>query len=117
MFIHARVRRFFVTVSAAVLLAPALLAADAAAGATAFNQTCAMCHGKDGSGATAMGQRMGLRDLKSPEVQKMSDTELEGIVANGKKGAKGSMPGYQAKLGAAGVKNVVAYMRQLAKGK
>lgn len=76
-----------------------------------YKQKCAMCHGEDGKGQTAMGKKMNLRDLGSPEVQKMSDQELYDVVAKG----KNKMPGYETQLGAERVKALVQYMRTLGK--
>ena len=33
---------------------------------------CSVCHGKDGSGNTAKGRKLKAKDLRSPEIQKMS---------------------------------------------
>jgi mono/diheme cytochrome c family protein len=86
-------------------------AADDAA--ATYKAKCAMCHGADGKGDTPMGKKLGLRDLASPEVQKMSDDELTGIITKG----KNKMPAYENKMSAAQIKDVVTYIRQLAKGK
>ena len=69
----------------------ALAAQDAAA---TYKAKCSACHGADGKGDTAMGKKMGLRDLASPEVQKMSDDELTAIIADG----KDKMPSYKKSL-------------------
>jgi mono/diheme cytochrome c family protein len=82
--------------------------ADAAA---TYKAKCAACHGVDGSGQTAKGKEMKLRDLRSPEVQKLSDEQLYNITAKG----KGKMPGYEKSLGADQLKQLVAYMREPAK--
>jgi cytochrome c6 len=82
-----------------------------AGGEATFKQQCAMCHGADGSGNTGMGKTLKLRDLKSPEVQKMSDSELVSLIAKG----KGRMPAYESKLGDEKIKAVVAHLRELAK--
>jgi cytochrome c553 len=78
---------------------------------TLYASKCATCHGLDGSGNTATGKKMKLRDLKSAEVQKQTDSELEKIIAKG----KGKMTGYEKSLGAETVKQLVAYTRELAK--
>jgi cytochrome c6 len=78
-----------------------------------YNAKCAMCHGADGKGATQVGKKMGIRDLTSADVQKMSDEELIAITTKG----KSKMPAYENKLSAAQIKDMVAYIRQLAKGK
>jgi mono/diheme cytochrome c family protein len=104
-----------VTVTAlAVTLLPersegaAVTSADAAA---TYKAKCASCHGADGSGKTATGKRLKLRDLGSPDVQKLTDDQLLAIISKG----KGKMPGYQKSLGADTCKALVAYMRQLKK--
>jgi mono/diheme cytochrome c family protein len=79
-------------------------------GATLFKSKCAMCHGPDGAGKTPMGQRLNIRDLRSPEVQKQSDAELSQVIAEG----KGKMPAFKT-LTADQVKLLVAHIRELAK--
>jgi cytochrome c6 len=86
-------------------------AADDAA--ATYKSKCAMCHGADGKGDTPMGKKLGLRDFASPEVQKMSDDELIAVTTKG----KNKMPAYENKLSAAQIKDVITYIRQLAKGK
>jgi len=63
----------------------------------------------NGSGDTAMGKAMKLRDLRSPEVQKQTDAELTKITADG----KGKMPAYKGKLTDAEITALVAHMRAL----
>ena len=92
----------------AIWSAPA--AADSAA---TYKAKCAMCHGADGKGDTPVGKKMGAHDFASPEVEKLSDQELAAIIAKG----KNKMPGYGKSLKDADLKEMVAYVRQLAKGK
>jgi cytochrome c6 len=82
--------------------------ADAAA---TYKAKCASCHGADGSGQTAVGKKMNLKDLRSAEVQGMTDDQLLAIISKG----KGKMPGYEKSLGAATCKDLVAYIRSLKK--
>jgi cytochrome c6 len=82
------------------------VAADASAN---WNQLCASCHGKDGSGNTAMGKKLGLKDYTKD--QGFSDAEAANVIKNG----KGKMKGYKAKLSDADVKALVAYVRSLKK--
>jgi cytochrome c6 len=98
-------------VVAAVALCTTALAAEDAA--STYKAKCAMCHGADGKGDTPVGKKMGIRDLTSPDVQKMSDDELITITTKG----KNKMPAYENKLSAAQIKDIVTYIRQLAKGK
>ena len=76
-----------------------------------YKAKCSACHGADGKGETAMGKKFGLRDLASPEVQKLSDDELNTIIADG----KDKMPSYKKSLKPEQVKELVAYIRSLAK--
>ncbi len=49
-----------------------------------FDEQCAACHAKDGSGTPA-GKRVGVLDLRSREVQSLSDEELFISIAYGVK--------------------------------
>lgn len=91
-----------------VALAPIAFAAD---GAATYKAKCASCHGVDGKGQSAMGKKMNLRDLGSPEVQKQTDKELYDWTAVG----KGKMPAYKDKLTDAEIKALVVHMRAFAK--
>lgn len=91
-----------------VALAPIAYAAD---GAAVYKAKCASCHGADGKGQTAIGKKMNLRDLGSPEVQKQTDKELYDWTAVG----KGKMPGYKGKLSDDEIKALVAHMRAFKK--
>ena len=105
----------FSQVGVAVLLGLAVLvlcnstvqAQDAAA---TYKAKCAMCHGPDGKGSP-MGQKMGVRDFSSPDVQKETDADLTGIITKG----KGKMPAYEGKLKDSEIKDLVAYVLGLAK--
>lgn len=78
-------------------------------GGDTFKAKCAMCHGPDGKGQTAMGKTLGLRDLGSAEVQGQSDADITNIVTNG----KGKMPKYDGKLTKDQISDVVKYIRTL----
>lgn len=78
--------------------------------ASTFKSKCASCHATDGSGGTAAGKSLKLRDLRSAEVQKQSDDQLYASIAKG----KGKMPGYEKTLGAETCKALVGHMRKLA---
>ena len=80
-------------------------------GGDVFKAKCAMCHGASGAGDTGMGKAMNLRDLGSPDVQKQSDADLNGIITNG----KGNMPKYDGKLTKEQIDSVVAFIRTLKK--
>jgi len=76
------------------------------AGAT-FKAKCAMCHGADGKGG-----KMGTRDFASPEVKAETDAQLVEIITKGK---PPRMPSYDGKLKETEIKDLVAYIRGLAK--
>ena len=80
-------------------------------GAATFKGKCAMCHGADGSGKTMMGEKFGIRDLRSADVQKQTDAQLVEIVTKG----KNKMPAYDGKLTKEQIDQVVAFIRTLKK--
>lgn len=70
---------------------------------------CAVCHGPDGAGPE-VGKRMNVPDLRSVAVQKVPDSGLAQIIADGKNG----MPSFKASLNARQIHEIVAYIRTLA---
>jgi cytochrome c6 len=101
-------------VGVAVLVAFGLVSVPARAqdaGAATYKTKCAACHGADGKGDTAVGKTNKIRDLSSGDVQQQSDADLTGIITNG----KGKMPAYGKSLKADQVKDLVTYIRSLAK--
>lgn len=100
-------------VALAMFLAMPAKAASAAKGKGTFQAKCAMCHGQNGSGDTAMGKSLKVDDLRSKAVQKKTDAELAGVISKG----KSPMPGYGSQLGQADIADLVAYIRELGKKK
>lgn len=94
--------------SVVALVSGLSFAQDAAA---TFKGKCAMCHGADGSGKTTMGEKFGIRDLRSADVQKQTDAQLSEIVTKG----KNKMPAYDGKLTKEQVDQLVAFIRSLKK--
>jgi mono/diheme cytochrome c family protein len=86
-------------------------AAAADDAAATYKAKCSACHGADGKGGTAIGKKLGLRDFTSPEVQKMSDADLTAIIADG----KDKMPSYKKSLKPDQIKDLVGFIRSLAK--
>lgn len=82
-----------------------------------WNQNCASCHGKDGSGSTMMGKKLGVKDYRDAKVQAaFSDGEAERAIKEGvKTNGKQSMKPFGEKLSDADVKALVAYIRSLKK--
>ena len=99
-------RKIFVYATIIIPSAGIGVAADAAAN---WSQLSASCHGKDGSGNTTMGKKLGLKDYS--KEQGFGDAEATNIIKNG----KGKMKGYKDKLSDADVKALVAYVRSLKK--
>jgi len=85
------------------MCASSAIAQDAAA---TYKAKCAMCHGADGKGG-----KMGTRDFASADVKAESDAQLIDIVTKG----KGKMPSYGGKLKDTEIKDLVGYIRTLAK--
>ena len=90
-----------------MMVAPASFADDAAA---LYKTKCAGCHGADGK-ASAIGKKMGARDLQDPEAKKATEAQWIEITTKG----KNKMPAYDKKLTADQIKELVAYMKELSK--
>lgn len=94
-------------IGAVVVLALSAGVAMAQAGADTYKSKCAMCHGADGLAATPAGKAM-----KTPSVKDIKPgDDLIAITKNG----KGKMPAYNGKLTDEQIKEVVGYMKSLAK--
>jgi cytochrome c6 len=101
---------------AVLLLTAMVLAVTASARAqdagALFKAKCIACHAADGSGNSQMGKTLGVPDLHSDDIQKKTDAQLIDAVTNGV-GKK--MPAYKGKLTDAQIKDLVGYIRGLAK--
>jgi mono/diheme cytochrome c family protein len=75
-----------------------------------FKGNCARCHGPDGSGQTFIGRRYKIPDLRSAEVQKLTDKELIEIVTKG----KNLMPTWEKKLAKQDIAKAVSAVRSFA---
>ena len=80
-------------------------------GSDIFRTRCTVCHGVNGNGQTELGKRLKTPDLRSDEVQKLSDDELLEIITDG----KGEMPGFEKKLTGEDIQQVILHLRKLAK--
>ncbi len=72
-----------------------------------YKAKCAACHGADGKGETATGKALKVKDFASEEVQKMSDEDLNEVIAKG----KNKMPAYGKSLKPEEIKALVEYAR------
>ena len=86
------------------------MAADA--GHAVYEKACKSCHGATGTPNAAMAKmlKVEMKDLKSAEVQGMSDAEMKAIIVDG----KGKMKPVKTVTGA-DADHVVAYVRSLKK--
>lgn len=105
---NARVTWFFALLIAFLFLPAVGARADAE---TNYKAKCAGCHGPDGTGNTAAGKAMKVRDFHDPDVQKETDAELTDIITNG----KNKMPKYGDKLKDTEIKELAAYVHTLGK--
>ena len=102
-------RQIFVLATVVIASTGVSIAADAG---LMWAQNCASCHGKDGSGNTKMGKKLGVKDYHDAKLQAaFSDAEAAGAIKDG----KGKMKGSGSKLSDADVKALVAYVRGLKK--
>lgn len=77
-----------------------------------FDSNCQMCHGDDGTGTDA-GKSLGVPDLSSDDVQKLSDDMLFDVVFNG----KNNMPAFRGQLSADEIHAAISHVRTFAKKK
>ena len=90
----------FLVAAALVLFASAALAD----GKAIFGSKCASCHGPDGKGATAMGKKLGVKDLTAT---KLSAAEIEETIAKG----RGKMTPFGGKLQPNEIKDVAGFVK------
>jgi cytochrome c6 len=100
----------FTLLLAIVMTATALFAQDNSKTVELYKAKCAKCHGADGT-ATAGGKKLGGKDVWDAEVMKLTDAQMMEITKNG----KNKMPAYGKSLDDTQIKELVAYLRGLAK--
>jgi mono/diheme cytochrome c family protein len=107
-------------IKASLLMAGIISVAGIASGADAaanWNQHCASCHAKDGSGNTTMGKKNGAKDYRDAKVQaEVTDAKAAEIIKNGvTEGGKSKMKGFKDKLSDDEIKALVSYVRAFKK--
>jgi mono/diheme cytochrome c family protein len=100
------------TLALACLKTTSASAADAKAGQAVYDRSCKSCHGPDGTPNPAIAKMMkvDMKDLKSAEIQAMSDDDIKKVITEG----KGKMRPVSSVSGTA-LDDVVAYVRSLKK--
>lgn len=110
-----RTNAFLVFVAAALIVIASTVtkSTDAAyfqSAKSLFAQKCSVCHGNDGTGNTAKGKELKVRNWKTdPEVKKMADSKMLEITLKG----KGKMEAYEKTLGKEKVEMLVTYSKEL----
>ena len=105
-------RTILISLAIVCLSGAAALAADVNAGQAAYARACKSCHGVDGTPNPAIAKMMNveIKDLKSAEVQAMSNDDLKKVITDG----KGKMRPATSVSGAA-LDDVAAYIHSLKK--
>lgn len=80
-------------------------------GPALFKTKCAACHGVDGTGQTAVGKNLKIRDFHAAEVQSATDAQLTKIIEEG----KGKMPALKGKLTNDELASLVKHIRSFKK--
>jgi mono/diheme cytochrome c family protein len=111
-FAQGRMVGFFTVLAILSAGSPLLAAQNSSGGAAAFKANCATCHGPDGSGDTSIGKSLNIPDLRSAEIQKLSDTEIANVISSG----KNAMPPFK-NLSKDQIHSLVTYIRGLASKK
>ena|SRR5579863_3952326 len=103
---HARI-----TVVLLLIFSLAGIASAENSGKAIFTSKCALCHGADATGNTAVGKSFKVKNLRSPEVRNLSDADLKTVITTG----KNKMPPFKGKLTDAQIDQVISYIRELGK--
>ena len=110
-FSHGRTLGFFAVLAILSAGSP-LLAAQNSGGAATFKTNCATCHGPDGSGDTSIGKSLNIPDLRSAEIQKLTNAEITTVISNG----KNAMPPFK-NFSKEQIHSLITYIRGLASKK
>ena len=84
---------------------------NAAQGKATFQERCAVCHGADASGNTAIAKALGtIPDYRSNTVQSLTDAQIRAVITGG----KGKMPPVKG-VSETEITNLIAFIRSLGK--
>ncbi|HEX6804054.1 MAG TPA: cytochrome c [Terriglobales bacterium] len=83
--------------------------AKSSSGKATFKSKCVLCHGLDGSGNTPLGKQLQAANLRSKDVQKLSDEKLHQVVHDG----QANMPSFADQLSDDEINQVIKYVRVL----
>lgn len=102
------------TAGAAIIFAATTIQAEDAK--AVYEKSCAMCHGKDGTGDTAMGKKLQIKNYTDAKVQEaIKDEDMIKAIKEGvKEGDKTKMKAFD-KLTDDEAKALVAYIRAFKK--
>jgi len=84
-------------------------------GEARFQSDCARCHNRNGDGKTAAGAKMRIPDLRSAEVQSLSDDQLYQTIANGARHKQYPHAFLSKGMHEGDIRKLVAHIRKLAK--
>ena len=103
----------FFALGALFLLAPSLEAGEVQSGKATYDKLCASCHGSDGKGNPAMTKVFGEKELNiaTKATSQKKDDELLKVITKG----RGKMPAAGKELSKQEQKEILGYMRSLAK--
>lgn len=100
-----------VAVIAVVIVLSTLRTQAQSDAAAVYKSKCAMCHAADGGGDSPTGKALKVKNLRSAEVQKQSDSELAEVITKG----RNKMPAFGQKLKPEQIQELVTYIRQFGK--
>jgi mono/diheme cytochrome c family protein len=78
------------------------------AAASTYKTNCVSCHGPEGRGS-AVGKSLHAADFHSAQVLQQSDSQLAGVIAEG----RGNMPAFGTRLSKDQINALVKYIRTL----
>lgn len=111
-------KTYLISLAVLAFSAIALVAAEPPQAATNWENSCASCHGSDGKGQTKVGKRLKLKDYTDAKaLAEFTDEQLFIATADGVKNEAGKevMKGYRDELSEPEIRDLVRYIRAMAK--